>query len=51
VTFEVIAIPATVISSLLGVWSFKRTSEADFNKWILRLLLISGLFILFQLAT
>lgn len=49
--FAVIAVPATVISSLIGVWSFQRTSESDFKTWILRLLLISGLFILFQLAT
>lgn len=49
--FASIAIPATVIASLLGVWSFQRTSESDFKIWILRLLLISGLFILFQLVT
>lgn len=50
ILFATVAIPATIIASLVGVWAFQRTSESDFKAWILRILLISGLFILFQLA-
>lgn len=47
-SFAAITVPTTILASLLGIWSFKRTTDADFQAWILRLLLMSGTVLLVQ---
>ncbi|MFY0595425.1 MAG: sulfite exporter TauE/SafE family protein [Cognatishimia sp.] len=50
IKLAVLSFPATLLSTLLGLWVFKRTSDAAFKALILWLLLASGVAILLQMA-